>query len=231
MSDRAILSLSLRECRLILERLVQAAGAPSGMLHAARDCALYSAIQPGPGLSQMARQLDALRRSKPQPIALLEDSDRLLIDGKGQHAWYAAHAVLDLAIEAYRCAKPGSIAVANLLEPAELRVVEGLAEHHRLTAHLVSEGDWTRVSVAMRSKAPTLLDRLRQEGMPTPAAIWWPLYEASMEALAPDSFESRRHAGTVRVEADGRITGRGDEDETDLALLTPDPSQLRRYRI
>lgn len=56
--------------------------------------------------------------------------------------------------------------------------------------------------------------------------MWWPLYKASLEALAPDSFESRRHAGTVRVEADGRIVGRVDEDETDLAMLTPDPSLL-----
>ena len=45
--------------------------------------------------------------------------------------------------------------------------------------------------------------------------------------LAPDSFESRRHAGTIRVEADGRIIGRNDEDETDLSLLTSDASRLR----
>jgi hypothetical protein len=43
----------------------------------------------------------------------------------------------------------------------------------------------------------------------------------------PDSFESRRHAGTVRVEADGRVVGRNDEDETDLSMLTADPSRLQ----
>ena len=57
------------------------------------------------------------------------------------------------------------------------------------------------------------------------------LGHASHEALAPDSFESRRHAGTIRVEADGRITGRNDEDETDLAMLAADPARLRPASI
>jgi hypothetical protein len=226
MSDQPTLRLSLRECRMILERLVQAAGAPSSVLHAVRDCALYSAILPASGLSQMSHQLDALQRSRPLPLALAEKADRLIADGRGQHAWYAAHTILDLAVEAYRLAGPAEICAINLLEPDELRVVEGLAEHHGLAARVSHDGDRMLVSVSMRASAPTLLDRLRIEGLPTPATVWWPLYKASLEALAPDSFESRRHAGTVRVEADGRIVGRGDEDETDLAMLTPDPSLL-----
>jgi hypothetical protein len=70
------------------------------------------------------------------------------------------------------------------------------------------------------------LDRLRIEGISVASEIWWPLYHASHEALAPDSFESRRHAGTIRVEADGRIVGRNEEDETDLSLLVADPSRF-----
>jgi len=83
------------------------------------------------------------------------------------------------------------------------------------------------LSVARRPAAtPKLIDKMRRDGMSASAEIWWPLYRASHEALAPDSFESRRHAGTIRVEANGRIVGRNDEDETDLAMLAPDPSRL-----
>jgi len=229
MSGDPTLLLSLRECRLILERLVQAAGVPTALLHAVRDCALYSAILPGPGFAAMTGHLEQLRGSKPLPLGLTETSDRLIVDANGQHAWYAAHAVLDLAIERYRLTGTGAVAVKNLAEPDELRVVAGLAEHHGLAAAATQRGDTVTIAGARPAGAPSALDRLRGGGFPTAAAIWWPLYHASHEALAPDSFESRRHAGTVRVEADGRIVGRNDEDETDLSMLTPDPSRLH-YR-
>jgi hypothetical protein len=229
MSPAPLLRLSLRECRLILERLVQAAGAPSGMLHAVRDCALYSAILPGRGLAEMPLRLKALRGSAPAPIRLDEGGGAIIAEAQGQHAWYAAHALIDLAVERFRTRGEGRLIATNLCEPGELRVVAGLAERHGLAAALErSENKWA-LSVSPRpAAAQTWLERLIHEGFMVPAEIWRPLYEASHEALAPDSFESRRHAGTIRVEADGRIVGRNDEDETDLALLAPDPTQLHR---
>lgn len=230
MTAHRTLNLSLRELRLILERLVQAAGVPSGMLHAVRDCALYSAILPGPGLAAMAAQLDALRHSRPRPLTVSEAGGAIRIDGHGQHAWYAAHTALDLAIEAFRVTGEGAVEVRNVAEPSELRVAAGLAEAHGLSAALAENGDARRLIVSFRRDGDLKrIDQVRLEGMPTAAALWWPLYSASLEALAPDSFESRRHAGTVRVEADGRIVGRNDEDETDLTMLAPDPALLH-YR-
>jgi len=226
MSGEPMLLLSLRECRLILERLVQAAGAPPGLLHAVRDCALYSAILPGPGLAAMAGHLEALRASKPLRLALTEKGDRLVADANGQHAWYAAPTILDLAVARYRLTGIGNVVVENLAEPGELRIVAGLAEPYGLLGVATPRGDAVTIAGPRPAEAATALECLRRDGLPTPAAVWWPLYHASHAALAPDTFESRRHAGTVRVEADGRIVGRNDEDETDLSMLTPDPSLL-----
>ena len=58
------------------------------------------------------------------------------------------------------------------------------------------------------------------DGTPVDAELWWRLFDESDKALAPDSFESRRHAGALIVEADGRVIGRQDEDDTDLSMLT-----------
>lgn len=222
-----MLRLTLREIRLITERLVQAHAAPPGVLASVRDCAMYSAVLPVAGFAGLPNQLSALRANAVRSLTLEEDSTAI-VDGGGQHAWFAAPTVLDLAIERFRLAGRRDTYVRNVASPDELSVVAGLAEHHGLTASASRTGDGAIVRVAARDHdKATVLDRLRREGILVDAALWWPLYHASHDALLPDSFESRRHAGTIRVEADGRIVGRNDEDETDLAMLAADPSRLR----
>ncbi len=222
------LVLSLRESRLILERLVQAAGVPPGLLPAVRDCALASAALPGPGFAGIAAQIERLRRSRVQPLTVLAEAPDLVVGAAGQHAWLVADALLDLAVERQRCGGDGAVVAAEVAAPEELRVVAALAERYGLDAEAEAEGARTRLRVHPRpAAAPTLLDHIRRSGIATTGAVWWPLYHASHAALAPDSFESRRHAGTVRVEADGRVVGRNDEDETDLAMLAADPGRLR----
>ena len=66
------------------------------------------------------------------------------------------------------------------------------------------------------------LDAIRRNGVRVEAALWWTLYHRSADALAPDSYLSRRHAGPIIVEADGKVIGRQDEDETDFSLLLAD---------
>ena len=227
MSASATLVLSLREMRLILERLVQAAGTPPGLLAAVRECALYSAALPGPGLAGFAERIAALRASRPAPLRILAEEPGLEVDCAGQHAWFAAHGLLDLAVERFRLTGQGSVVARNLGSADELRVAAGLAEGHGLHADVAPVENGIGLTLQPRGAGlRTLLDAVREEGVLADPALWWPLYHASHEALAPDSFESRRHAGTIRVEADGRIVGRNDEDETDLAMLAPDPSRL-----
>lgn len=71
----------------------------------------------------------------------------------------------------------------------------------------------------------TVLERIRRNGLTVDAALWWQLFHRSAEALAPDSYVSRRHAGPIIVEADGKVIGRQDEDETDLSLLIAGAAQ------
>jgi hypothetical protein len=228
MNAPAPLFVSLRESRLILERLVQAAGVPAGLLPSVRDCALYSAALPGPGFAGMADRIAMLRNNGPAPLQIQTEAPLLLVDGTGQHAWFAAAGLLDLALEQFLRTGRGQVMARNLVEPAELRVVAGLAEAHGVRAEAISGSDGMILCVSARpATEQPLLDRIRRQGIAVEPETWWPLYHASHEALAPDSFESRRHAGTIRVEADGRVVGRHDEDETDLAMLAADPSRLR----
>lgn len=227
MSTSDTMAVTLRESRLILERLVQAAGAPPGLLPSARDCALFSAALLDHGYDGIAAQVDAFRASGPQPVALREGPDGIEIDGAGQHAWYVAACVLDLAIDGFRRQGNGRVRVTNVGNIDELALVAGLAEQHGLAATATREGAAMRVVVSARpAAAPTCLDRIRREGIVVRKTVWWKLYAGALEALAPDSFESRRHAGTVRIEADGRLVGRADEDETDLSMLTADVARV-----
>jgi hypothetical protein len=228
MTTSSLMTVTLRESRLILERLVQAAGVPPGLLPSVRDCALYSAALPGPGFVDLADRIGMLRQTRPAPLQLVAEDPLPTVDGAGQHAWYAAETLLSLAIEQFLRSGRGGVLVRNVAEPGELRVVAGLAEAHGVRAEAVSRGTDMVLCVSRRPAAEQpLLDRIRRQGLPVESATWWRLYHASHEALTPDSFESRRHAGTIRVEADGRVVGRHDEDETDLAMLAADPSRLR----
>ncbi|HEV2677361.1 MAG TPA: hypothetical protein VGV37_22725 [Aliidongia sp.] len=227
-----LLILSLRETRLILERLVQAAGAPPGLLPSVRDCALYSAILPGDGFAGIAAQLERLGANKPAPLRIVAEQPMMTVDCGNQHAWLVADGLLDLAVDQSRRTGQADVKALHLVAPEELRIVAGLAERYGLEATAAPDGDGVLIRISPRPVARlSLLDKLRFDGVPVSAATWWPLYEASHAALAPDSFESRRHAGTVRVEADGRIVGRPDEDETDLSMLAADPTRLRRAPV
>lgn len=223
-----VLTVSLRECRMVLERLLQHAGVASGVLPAVRDCALYSAALPVGGFAGLERHLDLLRGAAIKPMRLVDGGPQLRVDCTGQHGWLVADGLLDLAVDAFRRTGAGVVIADHVSEPAELGVVEGLAERYGLTAAMVPHADGgQRLCLDLRpARRPTVLDEVRCNGVAVEAGLWWHLYEASKAALAPDSFESRRHAGTIRIEADGRIVGRNDEDETDLAMLTPDAARI-----
>ncbi|MGY6250700.1 hypothetical protein ACXIUS_24665 [Bosea thiooxidans] len=227
------LRLTLREIRLIVERLVQAAGVAPGLLFAARDAAVVSAVLPVAGFANLSAEITALAASAARSAKLSEGEDGVLqVDVAGQHPWLVAEALLDLAVERFRLTGRGEVLVRGAVSPREFGVVAGLAEKHGLAATSSETAAGALLQVRPRSaQATSLLDRIRHRGCIVEAGLWWPLYHASHEALAPDSFESRRHAGTIRVEADGRIIGRNDEDETDLAMLAADPSQLRPASI
>jgi hypothetical protein len=223
-----ILMASVRESRMVLERMLQHAGVPDGLLFSVRDCALYSAALGLSGYRGLDRQIERLRKARPDRLELVSEYPTMIVDCNGEHAWIVADTLLELAVEALRLTGKGRVIARGVAEPSEAAVIRALAEKYDLEASVtaVPSGDVEITVIARVSRTQTVLDRIRREGIEVPAALWWQLFHLSSQALAPDSFESRRHAGTVRVEADGRVVGRGDEDETDLAMLAEDVSRL-----
>lgn len=214
-----MIQVSLRECRMVLERLVQTTNIPAPLVPCVRDCALFSAALPVSGFSGLTLQLQRLRDAAPAPIAVLADG---ALGAGGQHAWLVADACLDYAVDRFRRRRSVSTRILDVAEPAELAVIGALAPRYGLRARLRSPSN-DAVEIELSAGSPgefDLLDRIRCEGLPVPMALWWRLYESSQDALAPDSVVSRRHAGPHLVEADGRVIGRPDEELNDFSMLT-----------
>ncbi|WKL24987.1 hypothetical protein Q1M63_15470 (plasmid) [Sinorhizobium meliloti] len=96
------LTVSLRELRMVFERLIQVTRLDAGLVPSLRDCALYSAALGLGGFARLAHNLEAVRSANPHALSLTADAERLTVDCGGQHAWIAADAVLDLAAERLR---------------------------------------------------------------------------------------------------------------------------------
>ncbi|MGE8064065.1 hypothetical protein [Pseudomonas sp. NPDC089569] len=213
------LQVSLRECRLVFERLMQVVRMEPGMVPALRDCALYSAALNLGGFAELQRHLQLLEQSGPRALSLDNQIDVKRVDCAGQHAWLVADTLLDLLADDLKRHGEARLRVANVQEPEELHVIKALAERYGLCIELASDTQGLTLTAQHRTQAPTLLDQIRLNGLKVEAALWWKLFHHANEALAPDSFESRRHAGSIMVDAKGRLVGRPDEDETDLSLL------------
>jgi hypothetical protein len=207
------LQASLRECRMVLERLVLIERLDPGLTPAVRDCALFSAFHRR-GFDHVRPAIESLRATVGRPPVLREHANHLEVDCGGAHAWLVADALTDLAVDLFRRGRPATVEASNVVAPDELAVIPYLGEAHRLEVRL--EGP--RLSV-VGGRVPTSLDRIRREGISVQREVWWSLFLRANDALAPDSFESRRHAGPIMVDAEGRVIGRADEDETDFNLL------------
>ncbi len=219
------LTVSLREMRMVFERLVQVTRVEPGLVPALRDCALYSAALGLGGFSRVSDNLEAVKAADPHAISLDDDAG-LSVDGGGQHAWIVADAALGLAVDNLRVGGEGTVSVRNVSDISELRVAEALAQRFALQARVAIDeagaSATVTVSPATEPSQIALLDTIRRSGLVVNAALWWELYHRSADALAPDSYTSRRHAGPIIVEADGKVIGRQDEDETDFSLLLAD---------
>nr|WP_249729746.1 hypothetical protein [Chelatococcus sp. YT9] len=216
---------SLRESRMVLERLMQVVRIDEGLVPSLRDCALYSAALGLGGFPAVSAHLELLRGATPTDVRLISDAP-LTIDGAGQHAWAVAEAVVDLLVAQARSAsavpETGEAWVLNVAEPGELGVVAAIARKHGFTTELHDGEGEAGIRIVLRPASADELDplqRIRLDGLPVARDLWWRLFHRANEALAADTVESRRHAGPIRVEEDGRIIGRQDDDETDFSLL------------
>jgi hypothetical protein len=148
-------------------------------------------------------------------------------DGGGLHAWLVLPTLLDLAVAAARRHGRSETRVRGVQRAAELQVAAALAVRHGAVAHVTSTEAGALITVTHAARPRTieqwdpLLREAIQHGWRFERTRWREIYALSNKALAPDSVVSRRHAGPVVVDAEGRIVGRTPiDDETDLRTLT-----------
>jgi hypothetical protein len=216
-----MMRVTLRESRMVLERLVQVAHVPEGLVPSLRDCALYSAALELGGFDKLQENLELLNAANLSRLTLKDETS---LDAGGLHAWLVAELAVDLAVASKRAGGSGQVHIRNVLRPEELGVAAGFSVRHGFVAELDnrSGGQATMTLQVATARDAALLDRIRREGLPVAAKLWWHLYHASAAALAPDTVSSRRHAGPIIVTDDGKVIGRQDDDETDFSLLTSD---------
>jgi hypothetical protein len=216
-----LITVSLRESRMVLERLMQVARVDEGLVPALRDCALYSTALGADGFINLPRHLGQLPTGRPSIVSIDTTSEGVsLLRCAGQHAWLVALTLVDLAVDAVQVGRAARFVVEDATEAQELRVATALAQTHDLEATVEPDGGAQRIEFrAATAQSDSTLERIVREGLRVERAYWWTLFHRANDALAPDSYESRRHAGPIIVDAQGRVIGRTDEDETDLSLL------------
>jgi hypothetical protein len=226
---------TLRESRMVLERLCQSIGVKDGILRSLTDCGVYSAALGLAGFAGLERQLGLLKDIALESVSASDEDGLMVFDAAGQHAWVVAEPALDLAVAAHRLEGEGAVLIVNVAEPAEIGVLRAIAEKHDVKVELeLQTNRGVLVRVADRSAdEPTTLDRIVREGITVNRELWFSLFHRSHDALAPDTVISRTHTGSIIVKPDGTIIGKEDPEfiDTDLSLLTKehivDPAFVR----
>jgi len=226
------MNATLRESRMVLERLVQWKGVEPGMIFSVMDCGVYSAALGLSGYDNLEHRIGHLSAEPNGPVALSEAGGALFIDAGGRHAWLVAEPALDVAIDEYRRNGTGEVTVSNVAQPAELGVVSAIAEKHDLSAsaHILADGS---VHIAVGPRDPsrqTVLDRIRRQGVPVGRDLWFRLFHLSSNALAEDTVISRTHTGAFMIRPDGTVVGEHEPEfaHEDISMLTAEELEIRR---
>jgi hypothetical protein len=219
-----VMQATLRETRMVVERLCQSIGVPDGILRSVTDCGVYSAALGLSGFRGLERQLGLLKDVAAERISATDGSEPILFNANGQHAWAVAEPALDLAVAAYRVTGQGAVVIDNANEPSELMVLRALAEKHGLKADVEVDSN-ERVIARLSDRdadAPTILEKIVRQGIAVPRELWFQLFHRSHDALAPDTVVSRTHTGSIIIKPDGTIIGKEDPEfiDTDLSMLT-----------
>ncbi|MCU1518934.1 MAG: hypothetical protein JWQ75_3655 [Pseudarthrobacter sp.] len=212
-------AMSVRECRLILERLLVAAGLGPGEVPAARDALLAAEIH-GLGLLEY---IHAEPLTIPaQPVTYTETGSEIFVDGAGRLAALLIPALRDIILERGTV----RILIRNVDAPQLIGALESVPEldSSRLTVDVTSAesaaiaaspGD----SAQQRDAREQRITNAHLNGLPVPGVVWLDLYQRSNAALHTESAKTRSHAGYKDVDETGRIVKQMDDDvDIDFAL-------------
>jgi hypothetical protein len=214
-------AMSVRECRLILERLIIAAGLAPGEVPAARDALLAAEIH-GLGLLECLHTRPLTIPD--QPVRYEETDATVFVDGAGHLAALLLPALRDIILERGNV----QIVVRNTEAPHLLQALESVPELDStcITVDVTSNGSATLTASASPSDSAQR-QTAREEriananlnGLPVPGVVWLDLYQRSNAALHTESAHTRHHAGHKDVDETGRIVKQMDDDmDVEFAL-------------
>ncbi|MDQ2140494.1 hypothetical protein RBI14_20220 [Alcaligenaceae bacterium B3P038] len=223
------LTISVREARLIVERILLTLDIGSGYAPAVRDVVLTSQALGRAGFvgladtdRQTSLRVGAAHLAK---VSVQRYATYMAVTAPQLHAWLVLPIWLDQIVAKVRQDGSCECRIAGVTEPAELFAIVPHAARYGIRAVFDLDEEGGRVYAEAASGAEATmsnpcLQRALREGFDVAEAQWWPLYEASKKALSPDSVTSRRHAGPTIVQDDGTVIGRPPaDDDTDIALL------------
>ncbi len=201
--------VSLREVRILIDRLLQWKGFSAGRRPALTESALYSASLGLSGFEVLLDNIDALKIGIENHSLLNDSKTNLCLDAQGKHAWAVAEEISDLLTEMDRCNRESCVKVVNLAAPEELAVVGPLIQKHGLNAQIEILPSGTAVTHVVGPSASEKNELLRicHQGIPTKRELWFELFQASNAAQAPDTKLSRTHASTTNLAEDNTFVG------------------------
>lgn len=234
--DPRILSVSVREGRMFVERILLTCGLPSGYVHGVRECVLLSQAIGLGGLQHLLEECDALDMDAFGRMQVRDSEGALLIDAAGLHAWVVLPVLADLAVDEARKAGRANVKVTNIAAIAELEVIAALARRYGASAHVSISPDATEATIVVTNASrprsfeqwDPVMHAAMRDGFAVEETLWRAVHARSNKALAPDSVVSRRHAGPVIVTDDGTIVGRQpSDDDFDMNMLRKVAAQPR----
>jgi hypothetical protein len=197
-AGEAPLTVSLRETRVLVERILLLLGVPKGAVPAVRDLLVEAEAL---GLGALAFLDSGVPAGTWTAPALVSDDDgRAVIDAHGSPAPYVTPALLDLGVALLREHGRARIEVRGLSAAQLLPALPHAAAAYGAQAEVTYGAGAPVLTVedaADADRAPEHLDRAVHDGMRVDAGLWWRLYHRSNDALTEDTPLSRRHAGAT----------------------------------
>ena len=223
--------VSLREVRILVDRLLQWKGFSAGRRPALTESALYSASLGLSGFEVLLDNIDALKIGIENHSLLNDNTTNLCLDAQGKHAWAVAEEISDLLTEMDRCNRESCVKVVNLAAPEELAVVGPLIQKHGLNAQIEILPSGTAVThvVGPNASEKNELLRICHQGIPTKRELWFELFQASNAAQAPDTKLSRTHASTANLAEDDTFVGLENSKESlDINTSLPNEENIMK---
>lgn len=208
-------AMSVRECRLILERLLVAAGLAPGEVPAAGDALLAAEIH---GLRLLEYLHTEPLTIPTQAVSYNESTSTVSVDGAGRLAALLLPALRDIILEHGTVQIP----VRNVTAPQLLQAIESVPELDSSKIRIdlsapesvvveASPADAAQAAQQQASRQQRITNAHRN-GLPVPGIVWLDLYQRSNAALHTESAQTRRHAGHKDVDETGRIVKQMDDD-------------------